>query len=315
MDWYKTKRYMKFGKLENISQVDFSLPNDPKLTEKKLEELKKNNAQNNSFQIYYGATGWGMKEWVGTYYPTGTAAPQYLQEYAKQFNSIELNTTHYRIPSEQQIKDWYNKSSSKFKFAPKLPQMISHSNDLGMSTDRLSQFCGAILGLKEKLGICFMQLPPYFNPAQLDILDQFLSKFPTESIPLAVEFRQEAWFRFEEHTQSMFRLLEQHNVAPVITDVAGRRDVLHMLLTNEYVVVRFVGNGLAPSDYERVDEWCMRLKKWLDSGVKQVYFLLHQPDNILTPEITNYFVHKINQTLNLSLKAPQKHEDQQMTLF
>ncbi|MCH2045616.1 MAG: DUF72 domain-containing protein [Saprospiraceae bacterium] len=306
---------MKFGKLEDISQVDFSLPNDPKLTEEKLEELQKKSTQNNSFQIYYGATGWGMKEWVGTYYPTGTSAPQYLQEYTKQFSSIELNTTHYRIPSEKQIKDWYTKSSSTFKFAPKLPQMISHSKDLGMSTDRLAQFCEVILGLKEKLGICFMQLPPYFNPTQLDVLDQFLIRYPTESIPLAIEFRQEAWFGFEEHTKALFQLLEYYNVTPVITDVAGRRDVLHMLLTNDSVVVRFVGNGLVPSDYERVDQWCIRLKKWVESGVTQVYFLLHQPDNLRTPEITSYFVHKINQTLNLSLKAPQKYEDQQMTLF
>lgn len=304
---------MKFGKLNSIQNVDFTFPATPNLSQQFLDKLKP--VVSSPSNVYCGATGWGTKEWLGTYYPKGTAAADYLSEYTKQFNCVELNTTHYRIPSSEQIKDWYDKSSTDFKFCPKLPQMISHSKNLGMSTNRLEHFCTVITGLKEKLGTCFMQLPPYFSPAQFDVLAQFLTEFPTDEISLAVELRHEAWFKSPQYTRAFLDLFFEKDVSPVITDVAGRRDVLHLLLCRPQVFVRFVGNALDTTDYQRIDDWVQCLKSWISQGVQDIYFLLHQPNNILTPEITAYFVHKMNRELSLSLKYPRKYETPQMKLF
>ena len=112
---------MEFGKLPDISQVDFRLPADPPGN---AEILRNFPVRNPHFVIpvgnlipnpqspirnpkvsgqvpqslYVGATGWSVKEWVGKIYPKGTKTTEYLRHYSRQFNTIELNTTHYRIP-------------------------------------------------------------------------------------------------------------------------------------------------------------------------------------------------------------------------
>ena len=75
--------------------------------------------------------------------------------------------------------------------------------------------------------------------------------------------------------------LAARSVAAVITDVAGRRDVLHGYITAPRSMVRFVGNGLIDSDYQRLEEWVFKLSDW---NLTENYFFPHQPDNILAPE-------------------------------
>jgi len=77
---------MKFGKLPDITQVDFTLPPDPAGTTTILAKLPPSKAP----KLYVGCTGWGMKEWVGKVYPEKTKAKDYLTHYTKQFNTIEL---------------------------------------------------------------------------------------------------------------------------------------------------------------------------------------------------------------------------------
>ncbi|HRF39610.1 MAG TPA: DUF72 domain-containing protein, partial [Saprospiraceae bacterium] len=114
------------------------------------------------------------------------------------------------------------------------------------SGTQIAQFCDAIELLQEKLGACFLQLPPYFGPDRLGQLDAFLQQFP-RSIPLAVELRHEDWFNQEDNRQRLFDLLERRHTGAVITDVAGRRDVLHGRVTTYFAMVRFVGNDLHPT--------------------------------------------------------------------
>jgi uncharacterized protein YecE (DUF72 family) len=148
---------MKFGKLANIEDVDFSLPPSHPLNKTILEA---NPQQSSPTDLYIGCTGWSMKEWVGNAYPEKTKPKEYLKYYGEQFNTIELNTTHYRIPDKATITKWYNETPSDFRFCPKLPQSISHSRNLGLGGERILSFCEAVQGLEEKLGCCFMQLPP-----------------------------------------------------------------------------------------------------------------------------------------------------------
>ena len=166
---------MKFGKLSDISQVDFKLPIDPESTKVVLGNLSKAEKP----ILYVGCTGWSMKEWVGTVYPATAKVKDYLTHYAKQFNTIELNTTHYRIPNIQTIDNWRQQSAADFRFCPKILQAISHSRELGFGTGRTLAFCESIQGLEEKLGCCFMQLPPYFGIDRLGLLERFVESFPS----------------------------------------------------------------------------------------------------------------------------------------
>ncbi len=305
---------MKFGKLHNISGVNFTLPKDHSDNELVLSKLP---ARDKKPQIFVGCTGWSMKEWVGNVYPKGTKTANFLREYVKQFNTIELNTTHYRIPNEATILKWKSAAPKDFHYCPKIPQTISHSNDLGASNDLTLRFCEAISGLEENLGCSFMQLPPYFAYNRLPILERFLQKWNSH-LPLSIEIRHESWFNTPRYFDELSEMLKAYNIALVITDVAGRRDVLHQRLTNGMAVVRFVGNGLHPTDYERADAWIDKLKDWLSKGLHHIYFFPHQPDNILAPEMTQYITNKIATETDLIIRGPKLGEEQdgaQMSLF
>lgn len=302
---------MKFGKLADISNVDFSLPPDPEGTTLILEHLEK---RTDVPKVYIGATGWGMKEWVGKWYPEKTNAKGYLLAYGKQFNSIELNTTHYQIPNIDLTTKWYKETPDDFVFCPKIPQTISHSIDLGMSTDRVAIFSREIKELQHKLACCFMQMPPYFNYDRLHFLERFLSEWDIE-IPLAIEIRHEDWFKNPHQGNALFKLLEKYNISTVITDVAGRRDVLHNRLTSDIAMIRFVGNGMVDSDFTRMDEWVQKLKYWFSKNLKTVYLFPHQPDNILSPEAAVYFTQKLIEEIpNVIVRGP-KEVEKQMSLF
>ncbi|BDS11043.1 DUF72 domain-containing protein [Aureispira anguillae] len=304
---------MEFGKLKNISNVDFSMGEVPLSTTKLLKKIPKDNVKPS---FYFGCTGWAMKEWLGKFYPKKTKAKEYLYHYARQFSTIELNTTHYRIPTVETIKNWYNLTDKTFKFSPKIPQSISHSTDLGAYGKEIDKFCTAIIGLKEKLGTSFIQLPPNFGPNRINILEQFLTKFPTDEVPLAVEVRHEDWFQKPTYFRLYLDLLASHNVGTVITDVAGRRDVLHLGLTTPTAMVRFVGNGLAPTDYERIDEWVDLLVNWMNQGLKEVYFFSHQPNNILSPDMCIYLIDALERKSDLRFSKKTKQiDDGQMSLF
>ena len=246
---------MKFGKLHDVSQVDFSHPEDDN---RNGEVLTKFGIKTEDQKLYIGTTSWGVKEWKGTLYPIKAKATDFLQYYSQQFNSIELNTTHYGIPKIETIKKWKDNSIEDFMFCPKVLQTISHSKDLAVSTDRLGYFIDALSHLEHKLGICFLQLPPYFKEDRLNRLNTFLDSIPNH-IRLAVEFRNENLFS-NGIKPELYDILSKHGISAVITDVAGRRDVLHSSILSDHVVIRFVAND-DPSDWERLEWWMERLKK------------------------------------------------------
>jgi len=308
---------MKFGKLQDISKVDFTLPPDPQNNKKVFDGL----SPVLNPEIYIGCTGWSMKEWVGRVYPKGTKTKDYLQHYGKQFNTIELNTTHYRIPTVEMVQKWYAETPADFRFCPKIPQTISHRNDMGLTDGTLQLFCDSIIGLREKLGCCFMQMPPYFELKDLARLRLFLDNFPKE-IPLAIELRHESWFEHEQNFARVIELLQQYGKAIVITDVAGRRDVLHNSLTNHIAMVRYVGNAgatdLHPTDFERLDTWALKIKEWTEKGISEVYFFTHEPDNLLAPEAAEYFTKAIQKNMSAITRGPEfidENAGEQMSLF
>jgi len=307
---------MKFGKLNDIENIDFCLPQDPAANSEFLSTLDKEAISAST--LYIGCTGWSMKEWLGKVYPRSCKPSDYLYHYSRQFNTIELNTTHYRIPDSLTIEKWRSASAEDFKFCPKIPQTISHSKDLGFGSGKVVEFCHQIQGLNEKLGCCFMQLPPYFGLEHIVVLKHFLENYPS-AIPLAIEFRHPDWFKGLPQAEEVFELLRQKNIAMVITDVAGRRDVLHQRLTSSTAMIRFVGNGLHPTDYTRIDEWVGKLAEWMSAGIKEAYFFTHEPDNILAPDLANYMYQQVQKRYPvIDVRGPKlmdPSEGKQISLF
>ncbi|MCB0542118.1 MAG: DUF72 domain-containing protein [Saprospiraceae bacterium] len=302
---------MDFGKLPSVDNIDFTLPPDPEHN----RELLRNFSSATPPRIYIGATGYNMKAWVGTWYAPGTRERDFLQQYGLQFNTIEHNTTHYRIPDTATVGRWKSDTPEDFRFCPKIPQTISHARDLGLSSGQIPLFCEVIAGLDEKLGCCFLQLPPHFSVREVHLLERFLESFPA-SIPLAVEVRHPSFFQVSDAAEDYFSLLQKRNVSTVITDVAGRRDVCHLRLTHLRVLVRFVGNALHPSDRQRVEQWAKRIGEWCSEGLQEVYFFTHEPDNLLAPELAAICADAFSKQLPPAIiRGPAKVSGRQGTLF
>lgn len=294
---------MDFGKvaIQDLDQIDFSLPPDAEGTTRLLKNNKPSNKQP---VIHVGCAKWGRKDWVGKIYPKGTKEADFLSHYAKRFNCIELNATFYRLPTARQVAGWKGKVGEGFKFCPKFTDQITHIkrlNDADAITDR---FLEGISAFEDNLGPVFLQTPPNYAPKNLEILDHYLESLP-DNLELFVELRHPGWFNDPEVSEKVFSVLEKHKAGAVITDASGRRDCVHMRLTTPSAFIRFVGNSLHPTDYSRCDAWGQRVKSWMEQGIEEIYFFMHQHEELYSPELSKYVIEQINKHCGTSIPVPQ----------
>lgn len=295
---------MKFGSVDHPEDIDFKLPKDHKYT---LAVLGKKQAKQT--KIYVGCAKWNKADLKG-FYPRGTKDE--LEYYSKQFNSIELNATFYRIFSPEQFSKWYDKTPDNFRFFPKLSQEISHWKRLNEdSKPVVDKYLYNAFNLKEKLGCLFLQMHNNFAPKDFNRVEDFAKNWPKE-IPLAVEFRHTDWYNDKAVAEDLFQLLEENNISNIIVDTAGRRDLMHMRLTNKRAFIRYVGAN-HKSDYSRLDDWVKRLKHWRDNGIEEIDFFVHQNIEKESPLLSAYFIKQLNAELNMDLKIP--NEEQQIKLL
>jgi uncharacterized protein YecE (DUF72 family) len=292
---------MDFGKLPNISRVDFRLPPLGGPAEERSLAVLRRASPLKPARVGVGAPIWGQRLWSGRVYPLRAKPSDFLELYSRQFNTIELNTTHYRIPTPETVAEWRAQTPNGFRFCPKWPQEISHQRELQNCEPLTEMFCDSLSRLGDRLGSSFLQLSPAFHPRQLPILRRFLEGVP-RGFPVCVEFRHPAWFTHGALVPEALEVLEHAGAGTVITDVAGRRDVTHVSLTAPRVLIRFVGNQLDSTDYSRIDAWIPRLKLWLENGLRELEFFVHQPGEPLEPELISYFIGRLNAATGTRLK-------------
>ena len=292
---------MEFGRVaeKTLGTIDFSLPAEPEsnklvLTGKAAKPL-----------VFLGCAKWGRKEWVGKIYPKGTKATQFLDQYVKHYNSIELNATHYQVYPPEEIAKWAAKAAGRdFRFCPKVVNSISHDSGF-INTDALTKtFLESVLAFGDKLGPIFLQISEWYNPKQRDKFFDYLKTLPA-NLQFFAEVRHPDWFADKIVRKELFDTLRSLNIGAVITDTAGRRDCAHMELTVPKTFIRYVGNSLHETDYTRTDVWVERIKYWLDNGLQELYFFMHMHDEAFSPELTVYLVDKLNAACGLQLIKPQ----------
>lgn len=291
---------MDFGKVTDPGEVDFTLPKDAPDTKRVL-----NASKGNDFEAFVGCAKWNRTELKG-FYPRGTKDE--LAYYSTQFNSIELNATFYRMPSWEQVETWKDKTPEDFKFFPKLTNTISHFKRLIDVKEVVNDFCNSVSNFEEKLGMAFLQLHDNFKPKDFERLKKVIEDFP-KGVPLGVEVRNNEWFGDSQAQEDFCQLLERNDMANIIVDTAGRRDMLHMRLTNSVAFIRYVGAN-HPSDMQRLDDWIERIKIWKQQGLNKLYFFVHQNIELESPLLATYFIEKLNEELKLSLKIPAKQSNQ-----
>lgn len=173
--------------------------------------------------VRVGCQGWNYDDWVtppathvGVFYPHGTRSSEMLDIYAQAFETVEVDSTFYAVPSASNVDGWVKRTPPGFTFSLKMPQEITHEYGLRKgSAARLAEFCERARQLHDKLGVSLVQLPPQFEatPENLRALKSFLPELPRD-LRFSFEFRHESWLRAE----GLLDLLARYKVSLALVE-------------------------------------------------------------------------------------------------
>jgi len=211
-------------------------------------------------------------DWVGPYYPPTLSKNDWLTFYAKEFNTLEINYTYYRMPTAKTLAGMARKVPDGFLFTLKTPQKMTHTRDADAAL--FPQFIEALKPLtdQKKFGTVLAQFPSSFNRTRenVDYLKSFRERLPDLSI--VVEFRNEQWLN-----DQTFAFLREHKLGFCCVDEPRLKGLLPPVAeaTSQVAYVRFHGRTSAKwwgheQAYERYDytynkaeleEWTPKIQK------------------------------------------------------
>lgn len=211
-------------------------------------------------KILIGTSGWQYKQWNKVFYPTEITGQQQLEYFAKSFDTVEVNSSFYRLPRSQSAENWYHATPSYFRFAVKMNNYFTHSKKLitdDNSRKLLKNFSKLIEPLDNKLAAILVQLPPGFsaNFKRLDDVARELPKYFKSSPDFAYEFRHASWFKPE-----MYKILKKYHACLVTATWPGKFRIPQEV-TGEVVYIRYHATPEKP-DYSKAElrEWAAWLK-------------------------------------------------------
>ncbi len=215
-------------------------------------------------EIRIGTSGFHYKHWLGTFYPPKTPASKMLDYYLQHFDTVELNNSFYKLPSEESFQAWREATPDNFLFAVKGSRFITHNKKLKDPENALENLLPRAEILGRKLGPILFQLPPKWR-CNVERLDEFLGVLP-RTHRYAFEFREPSW-----HCGDVFGVLKTHNAAYCIYELAGFSTANE--ITADWSYVRLHGPGAKyQGDYsdEALRGWADLILSWRER-LKTVY--------------------------------------------
>lgn len=210
-------------------------------------------------RLRVGTSGWTYDHWRGNFYPKGLAQTKWLEHYARSFDTVEINATFYRMPTESAVEHWRATAPDGFVYAVKGSRYITHIRRLLDVDDEIERFMDRMKPLGESFGPLLWQLPPTME-IDLARLDSFLSCLPSGRRH-AFEFRHASWF-----VDDVYELLSRHGVA--LVQACGERVRTEFRATAPFVYARFHGSAKYHSTYtpQRLEPWADFLGRQLAEG-------------------------------------------------
>jgi uncharacterized protein YecE (DUF72 family) len=215
-------------------------------------------------EYYIGTSGWHYEDWKGLFYPHDLPKSKWLDYYAKYFQTVELNNSFYRLPSEKAFTHWRDAVPEGFIFAVKASRFLTHVKRLKDAEDPLRHFLEQADLLGDKLGPLLYQLPPNMKRND-DRLESFLSILPSYYRHV-LEFRHESWF-----DDTVFKILSRYNAGWCVFDMPGLTSPV--VATSDFAYLRFHGSsGLYSSSYsdKELSSWSEKILD-LNKALKAVY--------------------------------------------
>lgn len=257
-----------------------------------------------------GCAVWGYKDWVGDLFPPGSRNNDFLALYSRRLTTVEGNTTFYATPGPEVVQRWAAETPEQFEFCFKLPRTVSHEGPLAAQAEATRAFVERLAPLGPRLGPFFLQLPPGYGPERLRDLERWLAAWPAEQ-RIAVEVRHDDWYS-APHEQALIELLASYSAGRVVMDVrpleagplpGGDIDLvaardrkpqvpMHPLRSADFAIVRYIGHPTLELNAPMLDEWAVRVARWLAEGTA-VYFFCHCPDERQSPGLCRAFQRRL----------------------
>jgi uncharacterized protein YecE (DUF72 family) len=210
-------------------------------------------------QVHIGCAGWAYPHWRERLYPKGLPQRLWLARYAERFDTVEVNNTFYRLPSQAAVEGWVEQSPPGFVFAVKASRYLTHVKRLREVPTYVRRFYESLDALTgtDKFGPVLWQFPENFHRNE-DRLGAALRALPPGRH--AFEFRHDSWFN-----DSVFELLREHGAALVIGDDPARPYQTPHERTADWTYIRFHrGNRGRGGNYSgaEIDRWARRFAQW-----------------------------------------------------
>ena len=232
-------------------------------------------------RYWIGTSGWVYRHWRGPFYPVGLKPSQWFEYYSRHFDTVELNNSFYRMPSENAWRGWAERAPHGFLFAVKASRFITHLKRLRPGAEPLLLLAGRAALLGEHGGPLLYQLPP--NLARDDArLTEFLELLPP-SHRHVVEFRHRSWFH-----EAVFDQLRRAGVGFCVFHMPQTETP--RAVTADFAYVRLHGTDFLYSgrySQEQLRDWAAWLAA-LPSDVSEAYVYFnndagaHAVENALT---------------------------------
>jgi uncharacterized protein YecE (DUF72 family) len=214
-----------------------------------------------------------------------------LTYYSSLFNSIEINSSFYKIPQSKTVAKWAGEVSPQFRFTFKLYKEITHNKDLEINKDVVEHFFKSIHAVGEKKGCVLIQFPPGIDKDYLIKLNSLLKcihEAEGNDWKIAVEFRNKSWYN-----DATYNLLNMFNSTLVMHDIPKSATPMidHQC---DFLYIRFHGptgnyRDSYPENY--LSEYATYVNEWINEGKKVfMYFNNTMGDAFNNLKMINRFI-------------------------
>jgi uncharacterized protein YecE (DUF72 family) len=218
--------------------------------------------------VHVGCSGWNYRHWRERFYPPDLPASRWLEHYARRFDTVEVNTTFYRLIGRDAVAHWVRQTPEGFIFAVKASRYLTHVKRLSNISEGVARFYERLQPMLDagRLGPVLWQLPESFHR------DTSRLKGCLEQLPAgrhAFELRHPSWF-----TNDVYALLREHDAALVIGDHPARRFQTYEATASwRYVRLHYGSRGRRGNYSPReLKTWAERLHAWRAREPVFVYF-------------------------------------------
>ncbi|STY29975.1 Protein of uncharacterised function DUF72 [Legionella wadsworthii] len=239
---------------------------------------------------HIGTSGWVYEGWKEIFYPKSLAAKNELTYYASIFNTVELNSSFYRVPSIKSVEKWKEMTPGQFIFSCKASRFLTHVKMLKDAQESVNYLLQVLEKFDEKLGPILFQLPPYW-PMNSKRLEIFINLLP-DSFQYTFEFRNKTWLCDE-----IYNLLAKNNIALCFYDYRGYQ--CPEIITSDFIYIRLHGPNPQPyyGHYEErtLLNYAQKFAHW-QKQVKRIFCYLDNDQKAVAPHDAQQLAHLIQLT-------------------